>query len=223
MQIDIISDVACPWCYVGKKNLEKALAELPEANVTVNWHPYQLDPKVPVEGLDWMDYLVNKFGGTERYQEVITRLKQAGEAAGIEFKEGNRVPNTLKLHNLLHVASQEGFGNELKEALFQAYFVKMIDLTKDASLVNVMSKFGWEETRTLEVLNDEEIGYQVKLAINNAYNMQVSGVPYFVINNKYSLTGAQPAEVFKQAIQEIGVEMDKEAEAAACAVDDPNC
>ena len=223
IKIDIISDVACPWCYVRKKNLEKAIAKLPEATITVNWHPYQLDPNIPAEGVDRMSYLVNKFGSKERYEQLVTHLKTAGKAAGIDFVDGNRIPNTMSLHRLLHVASQEGFGNALKEAFFKAYFEEVVDLTKEEALVEIMATFGWDKARTVSVLHDEEVAYQVKLAINNAYNRNVSGVPYFIINDKYSLTGAQPPEVLMQAIQDIGAELDREAEAAACAIDDPNC
>ena len=221
MQIDIISDVACPWCYVGKKNLEKAISSLPDTEVEVNWHPYQLDPTIPSEGIDRETYFTNKFGSMERYEQLAANLKAAGKKAGIDFAEIKRAPNTLKLHQLLFVAGQEGIGNELKERFFQAYFIQPVDLTKEETLVQIMSEFGWSEQRTVAVLNDESIVYQVKMEINNAYNMQVAGVPYFIVNNKYSLRGAQPPEVFMQAIQQIGTEMEQEA--AACAVDDPNC
>jgi len=221
-QIDIISDVACPWCYVGKKNLEKAIGNVSDFKVNVNWHPYQLDPTVPAEGLDRETYLVNKFGSIERYEQLSVRLKEAGKAVGIDFADISKVPNTLKLHRLLYVANQEGFANDLKEAFFKAYFEEGIDLTKEASLAEIMAGFGWTAAQTTKVLEDEEIGYAVKLEINNAYNMQVAGVPFFIINNKYTLKGAQPPEVFQQAIRQIGLEMLQES-ANACDVDDPNC
>ncbi|MGB0523237.1 MAG: DsbA family oxidoreductase [Flammeovirgaceae bacterium] len=222
IQIDIISDVACPWCFVGKKNLEKAISELDEFEVNVNWHPYQLDPTIPKEGVDRETYMVNKFGSMERYEQLAQHLKDAGKKVGINFNPMNRVPNTLSLHRLLHVADKQGFSNELKEAFFKAYFEEEVDLTQEASLCKIMSDFGWTDAQTLEVLSDEEVGYAVKLEINNAYNMNVAGVPYFIINNKYSLRGAQPPEVFSQALKDIGGEMRVEAQ-NACDVDDPNC
>lgn len=222
LQIDVISDVACPWCFVGKRNLEKAIENSPEFEVNVNWHPYQLDPTIPVEGLDREDYLINKFGSIARYEQLAERLHEAGNKVGITFKPMKKVPNTLPLHHLLYVANQRGFSNELKEVFFNAYFVNEIDLTQKESLCQIMREFDWTDEQTLAVLADEQIAYEVKLEINNAYNMDVGGVPYFIVNNKYSLKGAQPTEVFIQAIKEIGAEMIQEA-ANACAVDDPNC
>ena len=222
IQIDVISDVACPWCYVGKKNLEKAIEKTSNYEVEVNWRPYQLDPNIPKEGVDQEVYLANKFGSLERYEQLATHLKTTGKKAGIEFKRAKRLPNTLSLHCLLHVASNEGFGNELKTAFFKALFEDQIDLTSLKELKRIMAEFGWEENKTEQVLADEEISYAVKMEINQAYNMQVAGVPYFVINNKYSLRGAQPSEVFEQALQDIGGEMQSEPD-NTCSIDDPNC
>lgn len=222
LQIDVISDVACPWCFVGKRNLEKAIANSPDFEVNVNWHPYQLDPTIPAEGLDRETYLVNKFGSMERYEQLAQHLIEAGKRVDITFNPMNRIPNTLPLHRLLYVANQQGFSNELKEAFFNAYFVNEVDLTQEAALYTIMRQFSWTDEQTKAVLADEEIAYAVRQEINDAHNMNVTGVPYFIVNNKYSIRGAQPTEVFMQAIQDIGAEMIQEA-AGVCDVDDPNC
>lgn len=220
--IDVISDVACPWCFVGKRNLERAIANTEDFEVNVNWHPYQLDPTIPEEGLDRESYLINKFGSIERYEQLAQRLFDTGKEVGIDFNTISRVPNTMTLHKLLYVANQQGFANELKEAFFKAYFEESQDLTQEATISKIMAQFGWNDAQTLAVLADEKVSYAVKLEINNAYNMNVTGVPYFIVNNKYSLRGAQPVEVFMQAIKDIGAEMTTQS-ANACDVDDPNC
>ncbi len=222
INVDIVSDIACPWCFVGKKHFEKALEMLPEYEITVHWKPFQLDPTIPTEGLDYKDYIEGKFGSISRFDGMFEHLKNVGKKAGIEFNTMNRIPNTLRFHNLLHVASEEGFANELKEALFEAYFEKSMNLTDDGTIVALMSKFGWDEPKTLEVMHSLEISKMVKQEIHNAQKLGISGVPYFIINNKYGISGAQPTEVFVNSIRGIGAEMSK-MEAASCSMDDPNC
>ena len=224
INIDIVSDIACPWCYVGKKHIEKAMSEVKEFEFEVNWKPYQLDPTIPKEGIDRDTYLRNKFGSLERYDQLAERLKSAGRNAGIEFAEIKKAPNTLPLHHLLHEAGKEGFSNELKERFFQAYFLNETDLTEVSEIVKIMAEFRWSEEKTIAAIESEEIGYEVNAEIRYAQNVGVQGVPYFIINNKYGISGAQPPEVFVNALRDIGGKMPVEtAEGASCAVDDPNC
>lgn len=220
IKIDIVSDVACPWCYVGKRNLEKALESLDEYDVSISWHPFQLDPTIPLEGLDRDVYLRNKFGSLERYEGLAEHLKSKGKEVGLKFNKMKRVPNTLSLHHLLHAADKEGFANDLKESLFAAYFVKCIDLTKGEELLKIMNGFGWADEKTKAVLGDESIAYAVNQEIRDYQNKGITGVPFFIFNNKHAFSGAQPPETFINIIKKLGAEIDKNL---ACDADDPNC
>lgn len=224
IRIDVVSDVACPWCYVGKKHLEKALEDFNETEVEVAWHPFQLDPTVPREGKDKDQHYAEKFGSMERFYQLSERLELAGQQAGInfDFHALQRVPNTLRLHVLLHEAGKEGFAPDLKEAFLSAYFEKGLDLSSDEVVLEIMSGFGWSPEKTREIWNDQEKEYWVLQEIRHYQNLGVNAVPFFIINNTYALSGAQPTDVFKQALIQIGNEMDKK-QGEACEINDPNC
>jgi len=186
LKIDIVSDVACPWCYVGKKHFEIALGNMEDLDLEVNWKPYQLE-------------------------------------VDIKFKEMSRIPNTKKMHNLLHVASEKGFSNDLKEAFLEAYFEKSLDMTDDREVIAIAVKFGWTEEEAKAILDNEEISYRVNQEIRDVQNRGVSGVPFFILNDQYGISGAQPPEVLERWIRETGKETLVANENASCDVDDPNC
>ena len=198
--IDVVSDVACPWCYVGKRRLEAALQQWKGAPVEVNWHPYQLDPSMRPEGMDRNTYLTNKFGN-ERIQEMTDRLTEAGRGVGIEFDFGENwlAVNTLPLHQLLNVARAEGLGNEMKEHLLSAYFEKTQHLNKPETLYAIAENFGWDSEKVDAIINDPKIAQTVKEEIFHYQQRGVSGVPFFIINDKFGISGAQPSEVFLEA------------------------
>jgi predicted DsbA family dithiol-disulfide isomerase len=222
INLDIVSDVACPWCYVGKKHIEQALENLDDYEVKVNWKPFQLDPSIPEEGLDQQSYFVQKFGSMTNIEGMFARLEETGKNVGIDFQWMKRIPNTLKLHNLLHVASEEGFANELKEAFFKAYFEDVVDMTQDREIIRIMSTFGWEAQRTEEVMSDQKISKVVRQQIRDVQARGVNGVPFFIINNQYGISGAQPPSVLEQWIISAGEKI-FESEAEVCDIDDPNC
>ena len=205
IKVDVVSDVACPWCYVGKKRLEKALAQWKGAEVEVEWHPYQLDPTIPQEGFDRTTYLTNKFGSVESIQPMMDRLIEAGEDEGITFNFGDKwlAVNTLSLHQLLHVAGEEGFKAELKERFLKAYFDENLHLNKVEVLVEIMASYGWSEEKTKKIISDENIAYAVKQEIAHYSQLGVRGVPFFIINEKYAISGAQPSDVFLQAFSKV--------------------
>ncbi len=206
IRIDIVSDVACPWCYVGKKNLENALPQLEEYNISINWHPYQLDPNIPKKGVNRDQYLQNKFGSAERYKQLSDHLHNAGKKAGIDFNHIKKAPNTLVLHQLLHVASEEGFGNDLKEAFFRSYFVDGRDMTSLDVLIEILSEFGWKPEKTKLLIENEDLANEVKSRIRQSQEMGVRGVPYFIFNQKYAFSGAQPTDVFVKVINDVAKE-----------------
>jgi len=216
IKVAIVSDVACPWCYVGKRRLETALQQWKGAPVEVTWHPFQLDPSIPEAGLDRNTYLTNKFGDVDSAKVMTDRLVDAGEGEGITFNFGDKwlAVNTLPLHQLLHVAGEEGFKDILKERFLKAYFDENLHLNNTEVLVEIMSKYGWDAVKTKQVLANDSLANLVKEEIAHYQQRGVTGVPYFIINDKYGISGAQPASVFLEAfaqvspITPIGVEGD---------------
>ena len=185
LKIDIVSDVACPWCYVGMKRLENAISEWKESVVEVEWHPYQLDPTIPEQGIDRVTYLTNKFGNLERTKPMTDAISNAGEELGINFNFGDKwlAVNTLHMHQLLHVAGKEGFKHELKERFFKAYFDENLHLNNIDVLSSIMEEFGWKHDKVERVINDENIAYTVKQEIMHYQQRGVSSVPFFIIND----------------------------------------
>lgn len=204
--VDIVSDVVCPWCYVGKRRLEAALDQLgnPE-DIEITWHPFQLDPTIPAEGMDRQKYFIKKFGDEGRIKQMSEHLTQVGAEEGIDFnlEKITESINTLPLHKLLHVAGEEGFQSAAEEVLFQAYFTDAKDLKDPKVLAALFAPHGWDEEKIKGILANDDIGYAVRQEIDHYQQMGVSGVPFFIINNKYGISGAQPAEVFVQALTQV--------------------
>ena len=215
--VDIVSDVACPWCYVGKRRFEAALEKWEGTPVEVNWHPYQLDPTMSKEGIGRDEYLTNKFGSTDNMTEMTDRLTEAGKGVGInfDFSEKWTAFNTLHLHQLLHVAGEEGFKAELKERFLKAYFENLTPLNDSEVLYSILSDFGWDSVKVDQIVNDESIGKSVQAEIAHYQKLGVSGVPFFIINNKYGISGAQPIEAFLEALTSVDA-MPAVAEGESC-------
>jgi len=226
IKIDIVSDVACPWCYVGKRRLEKALSQWDGAPVTVEWHPFQLDPSMPAEGRYRDDYLVSKFGDLERTKQMTNTLTEAGEDLGIAFDFGDDwlAVNTLPLHQLLEIAGQEGFKDELKERFFKAYFVSLEPLNDMENLFKIMNEFGWSAEKVNSIINDPTIAKAVEDKITHFQKLGVTGVPFFVINNKYGISGAQAPQTLLDALNKVSLEEEVIPETGDhCDVNGDNC
>ena len=205
IKIDVVSDVACPWCYVGKRKLEEALKQWDGAPIEVNWHPYQLDPSMRKEGMGRDMYLTNKFGSIDNVQEMTDRLTTVGKTVGINFDFGDNwlAVNTLQMHQLLNVARKEGFGTEMKERFLAAYFEETQHLNQPDALYSIAKDFGWNQEKVDSIINDTKIAEAVKNEISHYQQRGVSGVPFFVINDQYGISGAQPVEVFLEAFQSV--------------------
>ena len=205
IKVDIVSDVACPWCYIGKRRIESALQEWKGAPVEINWHPFQLDPTIAKEGIDRNTYLTNKFGDLERTHEMTDRITAVGQEEGIQFNFGDQwlAVNTLPLHQLLHVAGEEGFKDRLKERFLKAYFDENLHLNQSEVLNDIMAEYGWSSEKTAKVIADDSIAYAVKQEIAHYQKLGVSGVPFFIINDKYGISGAQPSSVFLEAFASV--------------------
>ncbi len=203
--VDVVSDVACPWCYVGKRRLEQALKEWKGAEVEVHWHPYQLDPNMPKDGFTRDEYLVNKFGSIEKVRAMTDHLTTVGKEVGIDFDFSEKWTsvNTLHLHQLLHVAGHEGFKDQLKERFLKAYFVDLNPLNDNQVVYKILADFNWDTTKVDQIMADEAIAKKVKEQIAHSQSIGVTGVPFFIINNEFGISGAQPSSVFLEAFNKL--------------------
>ena len=218
MQIDIISDTVCPWCYIGKRRLERALAQRDELEVEITWRPFQLNPDMPAGGLDREAYLNAKFGGAQRAQQIYAAIRQAGGGEGIDFAFDKiaRTPNTIDSHRLLHWAGEAGLQDAVVEVLFQRYFEQGADIGDREVLVAIAVQGGMDGD---EVRARFERGDDLDLVVaqdTNARQMGVAGVPYFIIDGKYAVSGAQDPSVFLQVL-DLATRGDDEGEAEASA------
>jgi predicted DsbA family dithiol-disulfide isomerase len=214
ISIDVVSDVVCPWCFIGKRNLEAALARWRElhpgeAPPQVRWHPFQLNPGLPQEGVPRERYIADKFGGPERAKEIYARVARAGEQAGIDFRFDAivRQPNTVDPHRLIHVASDEGLQDGMVEALFRAYFLDAVDLTQRENLVGIAAGVGLSREKTTAYLASDKDRLHVENADHHARTIGVQGVPFFIFDQKYALSGAQPPEVMLDVMQKVREEV----------------
>ena len=204
LTIDVISDVICPWCFIGKRRLEKALNG---HSATVRWHPFQLNPDMPPEGIDRKFYRIRKFGSWERSQELDAQVAAAGQGERIAFNFENmaRTPNTLDAHRVIWLAGERGVQDAVVEALFQAYFTDGLDLSDRATLADVAAEAGLDRAEVEELLACDAGLDVVQGGEEQARRLGVSGVPFFVVNGRIALSGAQPPELFRQAFEQAGV------------------
>ena len=206
LNIDVISDVVCPWCFVGKRLLEAALklyAQKYPARPApvVSWHPYQLNPDLPREGILRKDYIEQKFGGRPYLSE---RLESVGAPLGIAFAFDKiiRQPNTLAAHSLVHRAGQLGIQDQMKEALLRAYFLDGADLIDEATLTRIATAAGMDKEAAEACLDSEEARDLVSQEEDSARRIGVEGVPFFIFNRKVGVSGAQKAESLLGAMEE---------------------
>ncbi|MCY6380784.1 DsbA family oxidoreductase [Hoeflea prorocentri] len=215
VNIDIVSDVMCPWCYVGKKRLEAALKELPQnIEVDVRWRPYQLDATLPKEGKDRKEYLSEKFGGSERAKQIYDAILDAGREENIPFDfEAIAVsPNTLDAHRIIRWAASEapGVQDRLVDILFRAYFLEGKNIGDNTILLEAAEKAGMDRAITEGLLSGTADCLEVEQEIEVARKMGVTGVPCFIIDNKYAVMGAQTADVLSNAIAEVARQKETE-------------
>jgi predicted DsbA family dithiol-disulfide isomerase len=205
LTIDVISDVICPWCYIGKKRLARAIVafEGPHA-IRVHWLSYQLNPTMPKHGVSRKDYRIRKFGSWERSLELDARVVAVGETEGIDFAFDRieRTPNTVDAHRLIWLADQHGCQDGVVEALFRAYFTDGRDISNRQTLIDVVADAGLERRLAESVLNSNEGMDAIREAEELSRRFRVGGVPFFIINNGITLSGAQPPDVFVEAFRE---------------------
>ncbi|MCW5911002.1 MAG: DsbA family oxidoreductase [Cyclobacteriaceae bacterium] len=223
IKIDIVSDVVCPWCYIGKRRIEKAMDSLKDRfEFEVSYLPFELNAQVPKAGLDQKQYLADKFGGDDRFKQLSQHVTSVAATEGLKFDFDKQkvMPNTRDAHRVIWLARQEGKQLAVKEALMKAYFEDGVDLSKTENLLAIAVACGLSEQRVSAFLNSDE-GLKEVMAMEHLNQQRgVSGVPFYIINDQYGISGAQPADVFVQALTQIGSEVEA---ANACDVDSKAC
>jgi len=214
--IDVVSDVVCPWCFIGKKRLEKAIAQLPELRVTVGWHPYQLDPNVPPGGIDRREYMERKFGSREKIAGIHERIAAEGAKEGIAFRfdQIKRSPNTLDAHRLIGWAGAAGVQDAVVEALFHAFFMEGRDVGDQAVLVEIAGACGMDPGQVAAQLATDADADMARQSMAAARDMGVTGVPCFILADRLALPGAQDPDVIVRYVQRLARKMLEEATSA---------
>ncbi len=200
MRIDIFSDTICPWCYIGKRRLERALAERPQQGLAIRWRAFQLNPDMPAQGMDRQLYLQVKFGSASSAERIYREIRAAGEAERIPFafETIERTPNTVQSHRLVRFAGRHGRQDALVEALFQAYFLRGEDVGKPEVLLAAADEAGLESEDVRAYLESDQDDQAVRSEDLQARRAGLQGVPTFIVNGKYSLSGAHMPEVLHQ-------------------------
>ncbi|KAB2866439.1 MAG: DsbA family oxidoreductase [Bauldia sp.] len=209
LPIDVVSDVVCPWCYLGKRRLAAGLDLAPEIAATVRWLPFRLDPTIPPEGIDRRTYLERKFGSLEAVAASHAALTESGAAVGINFRFDRitRSPNTIDAHRLVRWAEPAGRQDAVVERLFRAYFTEGADIGDRAVLAMLAGEAGLDATEAAVRLDTADDRTEVEAEIEHAYRIGVTGVPCFILGGRAAVMGAQPAATLAAAIRDVAAEI----------------
>jgi predicted DsbA family dithiol-disulfide isomerase len=204
VRLDIFSDPVCPWCHIGKANLDRALEAYPDHPFRVEWHPFQLNPDMPKAGVDKQSFLAEKFG-KDNLVQIHLRLKEASRAAGAEIDPNTpkRIPNTLDAHRLIHWAGLEGRQTFVVSALFRAYWKEGRDIGNRAVLADIAAASGMDRAVTDRLLASDADADDIRARDEDARKKGVTAVPTFLVAQRYVVSGAQPSEVWHKVIAEI--------------------
>ena len=217
LQLDVVSDVVCPWCYIGKRRLEKALAALDDVAVIVRWQPFFLNPWIPREGIDRDAYLEAKFGSADRYKGIASRVADTASQEGLEYNSAkiSRQPNTTDCHRLIYWAEEAGQSGAMKQRLMDLYFRDGADLTDIAVLTQAAADCGLDANDIRARLTSDRDVELISKEAQAAADAGVSGVPTFILGGKYALSGAQEPEQLIAAIRQVAAMATKQDSAAA--------
>jgi predicted DsbA family dithiol-disulfide isomerase len=204
VRLDIISDPVCPWCYIGKANLDRALERHPEHPFLIEWHPFQLNPEMPKPGMPRAEYLAAKFGKADA-AAIYARIDAAAEAAGLSIDWGAiaRMPNTLDVHRLIHWAGIEGRQTPMVGRIFRAYWQDGLDIGDAGVLADLAAEIGMDRALTAQLLAGDADAEDIRARDTHSRARGVTGVPTFVIAGQHVLSGAQPADLWGRVIDEI--------------------
>ena len=202
VRIDVVSDVVCPWCFIGKRRLEKAIALNHDIPVEVHWRPYFLNDWIPREGISREQYLTTKFGSPERYKGIAQRVADAAASEGLTYAMDkiSRQPNTLDAHRLIRWADEIGKAAEMKQKLMDLYFTGGADLTDRAVLVSAAAEVGLDAERIRQALSSDQDVAEVEREALSAKEAGIEGVPCFIFDGKFAVSGAQAPEYLAEAI-----------------------
>jgi predicted DsbA family dithiol-disulfide isomerase len=205
VKLDIMSDPICPWCYIGKAHLDRALADHPDHPFAIEWHPFQLNPDMPPEGMDRRAYLEGKFGGKEgavrAYAPVVENAAKAGLT--IDFGGMKRTPNTLDAHRLIHWAGIEGRQTAAVSALFEAYFVEARDIGDHEVLADIADSIEMDAALVRRLLESDADRADIAARDAHSRQMGINSVPTFIVAGKHAVPGAQPPELWARVITEL--------------------
>ncbi|HAC48011.1 polyketide biosynthesis protein [Sulfitobacter sp. HI0082] len=205
IKLDIMSDPICPWCYIGKAHLDRALQDHPNHPFAIEWHPFQLNPEMPREGMDRRAYLEGKFGGKEgavrAYAPVVEHAEKAG--LNINFEAMQCTPNTLDAHRLIHWAGIEGRQTAAVSALFKAYFVEARDIGDAEVLADIADSIEMDAAVVTRLLKSDVDAQDIRDRDAHSRKMGVNSVPTFIIANAHAVPGAQPPELWAQVIADL--------------------
>jgi predicted DsbA family dithiol-disulfide isomerase len=205
--VDVVSDAVCPWCFVGQKRLDRAVATLPDIDVAIRWRPFQLDPTIPPEGKDRKEYMRAKFGDGDRLKQIHANLEETGAAEGIAFDfDAIKVsPNTLDAHRLIRWAATSGedVQGRVARRLFQLYFEEGQNIGDHEVLIDAACECGMDEAVVRTLLDTDADRDSVRQEIDTAGRMGIRGVPCFLIEGRYAVMGAQGADALAEAIRKV--------------------
>ena len=210
IKLDIMSDPICPWCYIGKTQLDRALASHPDHPFTVEWHPFQLNPDMPAEGMDRRAYLEGKFGGKAAAVQVYGNIERQAQTLGlsIDFAAMKRTPNTINAHRLIHWAGLEQKQQGLVDALFDAYFCKGVDIGESDILCDIAEKAGLERDVIAHLLDGDTDCQMIRERDAHSRKMGVNAVPTFIVANQHAVPGAQTPEVWGTIIADLQTQIE---------------
>lgn len=208
VRIDVVSDVVCPWCFIGKRRLEKALALASDVPVEVHWRPYFLNEWIPPEGMSREQYLTTKFGSPERYTDIAQRVRAAAADEGLVYAVDriNRQPNTRDAHRLIRWADGIGKSAEMKQRLMDLYFTEGADLSNRAVLVQAAADVGLDPENVRGALDSDQDIAEIERVVEAAKEAGIQGVPCFILDGKYAISGAQAPEALAQAIEQVSAQ-----------------
>ncbi len=203
--VKVVSDIICPWCYIGKRRLEAALRQARRtAKTAVSWHPFQLNPDMPAQGMNRVEYCIRKFGSWDRCEEMFVQISSVGKTVGIDFRfdKQQMVPNTFAAHRVIWFAGREGVQDAVVEALFRAYFREGADLSDLSQLVAIGKSAGLDEAEVEDFLDSEEGVTQIQSEEHEIKSLGISAVPLFIIQDCIAVSGAQGPETLLQAFEQ---------------------
>ena len=205
IKLDIMSDPICPWCYIGKAHLDRALESEPDHPFAIEWHPFQLNPDMPAEGMDRRAYLEGKFGGKEGAVRAYAPVVEHAEKAGlkINFEAMQRTPNTLNAHRLIHWAGIEGRQTAAVSALFTAYFVDARDIGDAEVLADIADGIEMDASVVTRLLATDEDMEDIRKRDAHSREMGINSVPTFIVGGRHAVPGAQPPELWKKVLAEL--------------------